>query len=165
MDVVLSVTLDREQLAEMFRMTMPECDVLLFADGDWMAYGDLYDLAEKPCGCLFSYGSVEGVYPFGLCIWKLPGRTGKESTDAEVCITALARHLSVHLNCDAVCDGTAYGDGSHPYFSLLWRSGEAWLADDSGADPYDGTGESVRPICRLTQPLPWLAQNGEILLR
>ncbi len=155
-DIALSTLFEHSSLSEMFSRTLSGMQVVLVAIH---TLGAVSEVPRSAGSGFLSFSALDGIYPFGIGLYDWP-----QSVEDGV-LVALARHLSEHLNCDAICDGTAYGDGSHPYFSLLWRSGEAWLADDSGADPYDGTGEPVRPIRRLTQPLPWLAQNGEILLR
>ena len=121
--------------------------------------GAMSELPRPEGGGLLTFGAAEGVYPCGTGVVDLPGAA------EDGVLVALARHLSEHLNCDAVCDGARDGDGSHPYFSVLWRSGEAWLADDCGADPYDGTGEAVRPLRRLTEPMPWLGSTGRVTRR
>ena len=155
-DIALSRTLEHLELAEMFRRTLPMLPIFLIPLAD---LGAMLESSRPEGSGLLTFGAAEGVYPCGIGVVDLP-----DSVEDGV-LVALARHLSEHLNCDVVCDGTAYGDGSHPYFSVFWRSGEAWLADDSGADPYDGTGEAVRPLRRLTEPMPWLDSTGRVTLR
>ncbi len=155
-DIVLSRTVEHLELVEMFQKTLPTLPISLVPLDDLRA---MSELSRPEDSGLLTFGAVEGVYPFGIGVVDLLGSVG------DGVLVALARHLSEHLNCDAVCDGTAYGDGSHPYFSVFWRSGEGWLADDSGSDPYDGTGEAIRPLRRLTEPMPWLDSTGRVTLR
>lgn len=104
---------------------------------------------------------VEGTrtHPLGIQVFAFPGMPDGRR------YAALARLLAAQLHCDAVCDGTPYappGDSGHPYWSLLWRPNEAWLADDAYTDPYDGEGGPVRPMLRLDRPLPALKSDGSL---
>jgi len=104
---------------------------------------------------------VEGVgtYPIGVSVLAFPGLPD------ERIYAALARLLATALGCDAISDGTPFvppGMPRHPYWSLLWRNGEAWLTDDAHTDAYDGRGGPVRLIARLERPLPTIMPDGSI---
>lgn len=64
----------------------------------------------------------------------------------------LARQLSIEFSCRVVCDGTGLGDDNSPYWSIVWDSGAAYLADDCRTTLADGEGGPVR----LVRPLPAL---------
>lgn len=61
----------------------------------------------------------------------------------------VARQLSAILGVRTICDGSLYGDDESPYWSLLWESGQAMLADDCDT-AYSGDG--LKPV-RIVRPL------------
>jgi hypothetical protein len=72
-----------------------------------------------------------------------------EPTVAAVTVE-LARRFAETLGCDTVCDGSHYGDDRSPFWLVLWRDGQTYLADDSGLgsmdEPVGGRLELIRPL-------------------
>ena len=70
--------------------------------------------------------------------------------DFEDWLRELARCLSEKLQARTICDGSPFGDSAAPYWSIVWESGQAFLADDCGTAFGDGEGGPVR----IVRPLP-----------
>jgi hypothetical protein len=155
MNVFLNQEMGEVEVLQALRTTLPCLKFCLLSPENFHADDSI----------VLTVDLVDSIYPTQVVIWEFkgmgPGTLSEKQPDI-----ALGRHLSQHFACDALVDGTQYGpDPKNPYYSLLWRSGEAWLADDSVVDPLDLPGKPALLLHRLIQPLPWLAQNGDILLR
>ena len=152
MDIALSRRHEPNEITAVLSSTMPKLTVRVEA---------LEDVSKHEQQSDIHLVVVEGVgaYPAGIDVFAFPG-----SPDERI-YAALARLLATALNCDALSDGTPYvlpGMLRHPYWSLLWRNGEAWLADDAHSDAYDNTGGPVRLVARLEHPLPAIMPDGSI---
>ena len=157
MDITLSRKVDTSTLAGALRTALPSLRL-------HVEHIDQFNgPADPQLDALLVLIRGRDVYPCGISVFAFPGLP-----DERVYV-GLARLLSDVLACDAVCDGTLYvpvdvaTGQAGPYWSLLWRRHEAWLADDAGTDAYDGAGGLVRPITRLTGPLPALAPDGSLI--
>lgn len=76
---------------------------------------------------------------------------GPESDSVEAG-AVLARRLSEAFGCRAICDGSGWGDDESPYWSIIWDTGRAHLADDSNSDFADGEGGPVRTVREIALP-------------
>ena len=114
-DILVSRAVSEAELATMFRATLPQLLTCLVSSEDVEA---LVGPKRPESSGLLLLGANDVPYPLGISVWDMP------ETLNDPVLTALARHLSDHLACDAVCDGAPYGDGIHPCFSLLWRDGK-----------------------------------------
>jgi hypothetical protein len=111
-------------VADAWAAPRPACDVVVvMCDNP----------SEFPCGLLVGVGLVDAS---GAAAW----------------LRELARRLSIELGCRAVCDGAGLGDDASPYWSVVWDSGVAYLADDLATLLADGDGGPVV----VRRPLPEL---------
>lgn len=58
----------------------------------------------------------------------------------------LAKYISIELNCNTICDGSDEGDDSSPCWSVVWKSGISFLADDCGTKFADNEGGEVKIV-------------------
>ena len=93
---------------------------------------DLEQILEDPVPDVFATAfplEIPG-FPVGLSIDRWPG-----SGDAfQKMAIRLSQHLSQHLACPAMCDGSGYGPYDCPYWSIVWIDGSPYLADDTETD-------------------------------
>ncbi|ROU05705.1 hypothetical protein [Lysobacter enzymogenes] len=74
-------------------------------------------------------------FPFALHATNLAGG------DDYALGLAIARTLSLALDCRSVCDGTRHGPGAYPGWCIVWIEGQAWLGDDYYSLFYDDSPE------------------------
>ena len=58
----------------------------------------------------------------------------------------IAKYISVQLNCNTICDGSNEGDDESPYWSIIWKKGNSFLADDCGTKFADNEGGEVKIV-------------------
>ena len=90
----------------------------------------------------------ESEFPCGLEV-AAPMRPGR---DLEAWLRGLAKVLGEHFGVPAICDGTSFGDTDSPYWSLVWKDGAAFLADDLDTTFADGEGGPVKIVRELEEP-------------
>ncbi|MEC7120428.1 MAG: hypothetical protein VXW65_11065 [Pseudomonadota bacterium] len=76
----------------------------------------------------------------------------------------LARRFSVVLDCDSICDGSGYGDSDAPFWSIVWRGGQAFLADNCNTAFADGADHPVKIVHALNLPAYQLDHAGRLTL-
>ena len=140
MDIALSREVPLDELRDRLTALFPGVVVDVRAS-------DSLDSWNK-CDVLVIVMPTESEFPCGLSI-------GVELTDesaTEGWLRELARRLSIELRCRVICDGSGFGDDESPFWSIVWDSGAAYLADDCGTDPAEGEPGPVQ-IVRLLPAL------------
>ena len=150
MDIALSREVPLDELRDRLTALLPGVVVDVRAS-------DSLDLWNT-CDVLVIVMPTEFEFPCGLTI-------GVELTDesaTEGWLRELARRLSIELRCCVICDGTGFGDDESPFWSIVWDSGAAYLADDCGTDPAEGEPGPVQ-IVRLLPALESAEHRVDLL--
>lgn len=140
MDIALGKVLENSEIREVLCALMPGLSV---------AVRDTWEAVEPGLDVVLVRQPNDSEFPCGLSA----GVKLEDGRDLEAWLRGLARALGERLATSAICDGSPYGDTTAPYWSVIWRDGEAYLGDDAETTLADGRGGPVRIVRRLALPL------------
>lgn len=124
-DILLGAAVSLKALEEALRDFFGTQDVVVSEDFDVLLRKPASPAVfVMPCSL-----EVPG-FPLGLSVMCAPNDPGTFQAMA----VRLSRQLAARFDCDAMCDGSAHGSSPAPCWSILWREGRAYLADDFDCD-------------------------------
>jgi hypothetical protein len=149
--VGLSVPISVDELDRLLRQRFPLLEVATL------------DLERDAPWPPIVFSIFEHQAPDFKCHVEFANFPGPEQSTIETGI-ALAHWLAQALHCNAICDGTGYGEHESPYWSIIANGIRLELADDSDSAYMGDSAENpVRKIHTLDILIPTLDEAGQLI--